>query len=273
VTTSARICEYDVALSFAGEDRPYVSQVADSLKRRHVTVFYDEYERAELWGKDLFAHLSEVYLNRAKYTIMFISRHCAAKVWTNHERRSAQARALEEGGEYILPVRFDDTDVPGVLKTTGHIEAKNLLPSQVADLILKKLDIQSLGEIGHTVIHIVRNRVPWLWGFRGPPIPVPVPSEDETPVTVFIDDNELSSIRGGESTSFSLEPGIHYLRVESEVHDFVSGPQGSGGPVEIDAKSETIARRFAPDEAYRFEVTLKPTRFGPGCKLALKLCN
>ena len=37
---------YDVALSFAGEDREYVDRVAAALVRSGVSVFYDHYEEA-----------------------------------------------------------------------------------------------------------------------------------------------------------------------------------------------------------------------------------
>lgn len=37
--------EYDVALSFAGEDRAYVEMLAEQLKARGITVFYDRYDR------------------------------------------------------------------------------------------------------------------------------------------------------------------------------------------------------------------------------------
>jgi len=53
--------KYEVALSFAGEDREYVARVAATLNKAGVRVFYDRYERATLWGKDLFAHLTDVY--------------------------------------------------------------------------------------------------------------------------------------------------------------------------------------------------------------------
>ena len=34
--------------------------------------------------------------------------------WTIHERRSAQERMLKEkGSEYILPVKIDDSELPG----------------------------------------------------------------------------------------------------------------------------------------------------------------
>jgi hypothetical protein len=44
--------KYDVALPFAGEDRSYVEMVADGLKAMGVTVFYDEFEKADLLGEE-----------------------------------------------------------------------------------------------------------------------------------------------------------------------------------------------------------------------------
>lgn len=130
---------YDVALSFAGEDRTYVETVASILKTRGVRVFYDDYEKVDLWGKDLYEHLAAVYSSQARFTVMFISKHYAAKVWTRHERRSAQARALSENREYILPARFDDTEVEGLLPTIGYVDLRRTTPEQLADLIVGKL--------------------------------------------------------------------------------------------------------------------------------------
>lgn len=88
--------QYDVCFSFAGENRAYVEQVATELRKAGVSIFYDLYEQTNLWGKDLYVHLDEVYRHRAKYCVMFISEHYSRKLWTNHERRSAQARAFSE---------------------------------------------------------------------------------------------------------------------------------------------------------------------------------
>jgi len=130
---------YQVALSFAGEDRPYVAEVAKLLVENGVKVFYDEYERVSLWGKDLYTHLSEIYRKRSEYTVVFISQHYAKKLWTNHEKRSAQARAFEESREYILPAVFDDTEIEGIPKTVGYIDLRVTNPSELADLIQQKL--------------------------------------------------------------------------------------------------------------------------------------
>jgi hypothetical protein len=130
---------YQVALSFAGEDREYVERVAEELKRKKISVFYDRYEEANLWGKNLYDHLQDVYANQAAFTVIFISRHYAQKLWTNHERQSAQARAFNERKEYILPARFDDAKIPGILETIGYIDLRSKSPQQVADLIGVKL--------------------------------------------------------------------------------------------------------------------------------------
>ncbi len=45
--------KYQVALSFAGEQRPYVEEVAHHLAARGIAVFYDEFERVRLWGQNL----------------------------------------------------------------------------------------------------------------------------------------------------------------------------------------------------------------------------
>lgn len=131
---------YDIALSFAEEDRVYVRKVADALRESGVKIFYDEYERANLWGKNLYEHLQDIYQRRAKHTVMFISKHYAKKLWTNHERKSAQARALQESYEYILPARFDDTEVPGLPPTIVYISLKNLSAEDFAKIVMQKLN-------------------------------------------------------------------------------------------------------------------------------------
>ena len=135
--------DFEIALSFAGEDRVYVEQVASMLKARGITVFYDAYERANLWGEDLYEHLTDVYKERAKYTVIFISEHYGRKLWTQLERRAAQARAFTESQGYILPARFDKTEIPGLLPTTGYIDINDMEPENLVNIIIKKLRSKS----------------------------------------------------------------------------------------------------------------------------------
>lgn len=132
--------EFDVCLSFAGENRQYVRNVAQQLKDAGKTVFYDEDEAVNLWGEDLYTYLDDIYRNKSRYCVLFISSHYARKEWTRHERKSAQARALKERATYLLPVRFDDTDLPGLVPTVGYVDVRNKSAKVLTNLILEKLD-------------------------------------------------------------------------------------------------------------------------------------
>lgn len=134
---------YEIVLSFAGEEREYVERVADYLRERDVLCFYDRYEDVTLWGKDLAEHLHKVY-SSARFCVMFISRSYAEKVWTTHERRSALAHALEEKGEYILPARFDDTEIPGLRHTIGYVDLRIRTPEELGTMIIRKLGRRSV---------------------------------------------------------------------------------------------------------------------------------
>jgi hypothetical protein len=132
---------YEVCLSFAGEDRDYVEKVAVALRSSDIAVFYDAHEKVNLWGKNLYQHLDLVYRNASRYCVAFFSSAYVRKVWTRHELASAQARAFEENREYILPVRFDDTDIPGVPPTIGYIDLRSTSPEELAQLIIAKLQM------------------------------------------------------------------------------------------------------------------------------------
>lgn len=141
--------KFDIALSFAGEDRAYVQMVADGLIAKGIKVFYDTFEQADLWGKDLYDHLVKVYNDSARFTVIFISKHYRDKVWTIHERRAAKARALAECHEYILPARFDDTEIEGLLPTVDYIDLRNLSPRDVCVLLCQKLEREPLQTKAH----------------------------------------------------------------------------------------------------------------------------
>ena len=130
--------EYDVALTFAGEDRAYAHQLATLLKERSVRVFYDKDLQFDLWGKDLYEFLFDVYKRKAMFCVMFVSDAYAKKHWTKHERRAAQERAFSSIREYILPILLDNTEVPGLPTTTAHVSIAEGIP-RIAELLELKL--------------------------------------------------------------------------------------------------------------------------------------
>jgi hypothetical protein len=132
--------DYDVAFSFAGEDRRIVESLAARLKQQNVSVFYDRDKQAEMWGENLQEYLTEVYLKQARFCVMFISRAYADKMWTRQERRSAMARAMQQKNAYILPIRLDQTELEGFLPTVHHINFTDFSETEIVNLILEKLD-------------------------------------------------------------------------------------------------------------------------------------
>jgi TIR domain len=130
---------YDVALSFAGTERDYVRGVAEELKRSGQRIFFDEDEEVSLWGENLIERLDEVYREQARFVVMFVSKGYAESVWTRLERRSALTRALTERTAFVLPVRFDDTELPGLLSSVHYINVRGVTGQELAKRIVAKV--------------------------------------------------------------------------------------------------------------------------------------
>ncbi len=131
--------EYDVALSFAVEDKVTANQFAALLKSKDIRVLLDEYEEDNLWEKDFVAHLAELYRTKARYCVMFISKNYPLKKWTEEERMSAQEHALRDANEYFLPLRLDDTEVPGITETKGYRDLRQYSIERIMNFIEEKL--------------------------------------------------------------------------------------------------------------------------------------
>lgn len=131
--------KYDFGLSFAGEDREHAERLAELLKDEHVRVFYDRDEEADLWGQDLYQGFQKIYGRECRFFIPFISASYIAKKWPRHELKQAQARDFKSDIEYILPLRLDDTELPGLNDTTAYIDLRTRSIEEVVQMCLRKL--------------------------------------------------------------------------------------------------------------------------------------
>lgn len=138
---------FDVALTFADEQRNYVKEVADILTKKGIIVFYDDDQKPKLLAEHLSEFLHQIYSKKSKSCLMFISKEYVNKPWTTHERRSALEKDIMLKGGYIIPVRFDDTEVPGLDGTISYIDARldmnhkpKKTPNEVAELFLEKFE-------------------------------------------------------------------------------------------------------------------------------------
>lgn len=134
---------YDVALSFAGDDRPVARAIAESLIKEKISVFFDEYASAELWGEDLYQHLNKVYEDTS-LCIVIISKSYSKSKWTHNELRNLLAHSINRPSFAILPIYLVGASMPNdLLKlvggTIGYIEWPSVTSEEIAHMVKDRL--------------------------------------------------------------------------------------------------------------------------------------
>ena len=129
--------DYDVAISYASEQLDYVTRFHESIERKGFTAFFDRKKEARLWGEPLPEALYAVFHRKSKWCVMFISKDYVTSVYPNLERRAILDRQVENG-RYVLPVRFDESVVPGLGEGIKYVRAQDYLPEQLADLFQER---------------------------------------------------------------------------------------------------------------------------------------
>ena len=127
---------YDFAFSFAGEDRKIVEEIKNYLVTHKYTVFYDNDFQYQLVGKDLYSYLREVYRDKCKYVVCFISENYTKKNWTNLEFTAVKERLISTffAADFLIPILIGSTnlleDIPSFIGFYTHktiIETSQLL--------------------------------------------------------------------------------------------------------------------------------------------------
>ncbi|AFR46714.1 TIR domain-containing protein [Gordonia sp. KTR9] len=136
--------KYDFALSFAGDRRHAASYLADRLKEREISVFYDNDEQDRILATNLEEYLAPIYRSQASFVVCFLSNEYPKRVWTKFESRQFHARF---GSENVIPVQFSDASNETLL--AGHdkvgswlvVDNQPIEPqiSDLADNLAKKI--------------------------------------------------------------------------------------------------------------------------------------
>jgi len=132
---------FQVALSFAGEQRPLAAAVADRLCATlgRDQVFYDRYHEADLARLDLDIYLQALYHERSRLVVVILGKDYDRKEWPGLEWRAVRDLIKKKSSERIVLVRVDDAPVPGVFGLDGYLDARRLSPELIADHILERL--------------------------------------------------------------------------------------------------------------------------------------
>src|SRR6185295_5653031 len=139
--TQAPRKRFRVALSFPGEERAFVSQVADSLAARigRECILYDAYYAAEFARPDFDTYLQGLYHKESDLIAVFLCEKYDEKDWWRFEWRAVRDLIKKRNAQAVMPFRFDMTEIPGLFSGDGYIWVPDRSPQQIADLILERL--------------------------------------------------------------------------------------------------------------------------------------
>lgn len=135
---------FTVALSYPGEHRAFVSQVADNLASTFSTerVLYDKYHDEEFARLDLNTYLPALYRKNSELIVIFLCPEYAAKLWCRLEWRHISQLIASVDANRIMFLSFGnpgDLSDLGILSGDGYIDILPLAPETVSEKIIKRL--------------------------------------------------------------------------------------------------------------------------------------
>jgi hypothetical protein len=137
---------FQIALSFAGEHRVYVEQVANHLKAALVgedAVFYDNWYTHELARPNLDSYLQNIYHQDSDLIVPFICADYERKDWCGLEWRAIRDLIKQRKDEDIMPMRFDNTHIAGLFGIDGYLDVSKRTAEDTATIILKRLALNN----------------------------------------------------------------------------------------------------------------------------------
>ena len=130
--------DFDVAISYAGEDRSVAQQLAKALKTKGLSVFYDVDYRSHLWGRKQ-GEFEKIYGKASRFVIPIVSSHYVKKDWCQLEFGIAKDEAKKRKEEFLLPIRLDDTRLLGLHDDTIHLDLRHISIPEIVRHLLNKL--------------------------------------------------------------------------------------------------------------------------------------
>lgn len=135
--------QFDVALSFPGEARQYVEQVAQHLERLlgPDRYFYDRNYTAQLARPSLDTFLQGIYRDRSRLIVVFAGGDYQRKNWCGIEFRAVREIINGRDHDRIMFVRMDDGEVEGIFGHDGYADARQHEPAEIASFIDERVNV------------------------------------------------------------------------------------------------------------------------------------
>ncbi|MHB9860959.1 tetratricopeptide repeat protein [Streptomyces sp. YIM S03343] len=239
---------FDVFVSYAHEDGPWATSLAENLHRLGLEVFLDRWEVA---AGDLVASRLQEGLARAGAVVVVVSRSWVASGWCGEEFAAAVTAAVERG-QRVVPVLLGEVELPPLIASRLYVDFRHVAsPQQYVELV---------EQVDRAVRGLSSGRRPE----RGGPLVVPPTDywpEGPTPAELRIGgDSVVFSTAGGEASCAphgmdrDLEQklwGLHRARARAtggmtlRRPPLLEGAVGVGSVGALAAVGEALGRRFA----------------------------
>jgi len=105
--------EYDIAISFAGENRELVRHLSEQFAILDTNVFFDELYESNFLGRAWSAEFKRIFAEESRLVVCILDRNHQEKIWPTFERECFQPRVAEAA---VVAVRLDDTEFVGIPK-------------------------------------------------------------------------------------------------------------------------------------------------------------
>jgi tetratricopeptide (TPR) repeat protein len=142
---SANPRRFAIALSFPGEHRDYVEQVANALlpafgggEQGKARVFYDAWHEGKIIGYASNRKLQSIYAHDSDLIVPFYCQAYGDKEWCGVELRAIEALLFEKQYDRVLPFRFDMVEIPSSFKTDVFPLVTDRKPEDIARLIIER---------------------------------------------------------------------------------------------------------------------------------------
>lgn len=135
---------YEIALSFAMEDKEIVEKVYHYLRAEDISVFYAPASESQviLSGKNQREIFYEIFGLKAKYVALFVSKTYITKKIPMEEASIAIAKHSKDGS--VIPIYLDNASLPADLfspQDTNYFKSKS--PAEISNHLAEKIKAAS----------------------------------------------------------------------------------------------------------------------------------
>ena len=155
VEATGNMQQFKIALTFAGESRDLVEQIAFTLANKFdkEEILYDGFHEATFARPQLDVYLQKLYHDCSELIVVFLCDQYSQKRWCGIEWRAIRDILNNFNYEKIMYIKvskenIDDLTLPGFYGSQdGYIDANTHTPQQISELIIERYN-----QISHTSV-------------------------------------------------------------------------------------------------------------------------